>query len=45
MEWHSLAPELWAELILAKRRGGQGGGEERGFLEKGTTGGNHVGET
>ena len=26
-------------------REGQGGGEERGFLEKGTTGGNHVGET
>jgi len=28
MEWHSLAPELWAELILAKRRGGLGGGQE-----------------
>ncbi len=28
MEWHSLAPELWAELILAKRCGGLGGGPE-----------------
>jgi hypothetical protein len=28
MEWHSLAPELWAELILAKRCGGLGGGQE-----------------